>query len=293
MKHKFEVCQIFFDFFGLVKNQFGKSIKRLQLDNDTKCVNLEFSIFLKDNEVIHELTCMKTPQQNGVAKRKKCHLLEVVRVLIFQMSVLNVYWREVVLLVTYLINRLSTCFLNSISPIKHMLSFFSSSPLMFSLPSHVFVCVSFVHSHNPHRGKLDPKAVKYVFIGYPLNKKDFKCHHLLSHQVFVSMDVTFHEIESFFVSLHFRGRVIYKSSLSSNQYYEQQYQKHEKPTLVSQIQLFELKVSILKNPIDKGNDHVSSILFLNLCILTIFLYNIRVLLRPLMQSKHLHQYRKL
>ncbi|RDX84090.1 hypothetical protein CR513_34917, partial [Mucuna pruriens] len=78
----------------------------------------------------------------------------------------NVYWGETILTATYLINRLPTWVLNDISPIKHILSFFSSSPLiMLSLPSRVFGCVVFIHSHNPHHGKLDPRDVKCVFIG--------------------------------------------------------------------------------------------------------------------------------
>ncbi|RDX84088.1 hypothetical protein CR513_34915, partial [Mucuna pruriens] len=64
MKHKYEVCQIFVNFFRLLKNQFNKSIKRLQSDNGTEFVNLEFSKFLKDNGVVHELMCVNTPQQN-------------------------------------------------------------------------------------------------------------------------------------------------------------------------------------------------------------------------------------
>ncbi|RDX78520.1 hypothetical protein CR513_41192, partial [Mucuna pruriens] len=78
---------IFIEFFRLVKNQFGKSIKRLWLDNGTKFINVEFSKFLKDNDVAHKLTCANTPQQNGVAKRKNHHLLEVPRTLLFLMSI--------------------------------------------------------------------------------------------------------------------------------------------------------------------------------------------------------------
>ncbi|RDX94508.1 hypothetical protein CR513_23097, partial [Mucuna pruriens] len=59
-------------FFHLVKNQFGKSIKRLRLDNGIKFVYLEFSKFFKDNGVVNELTCMNISQQNGVAERKNC-----------------------------------------------------------------------------------------------------------------------------------------------------------------------------------------------------------------------------
>ncbi|RDX72514.1 hypothetical protein CR513_47998, partial [Mucuna pruriens] len=47
------------------------------------------SRFLKDNGVVHELTCVNTPQQNEVTERKNRHLLEVARVLLFQMFVPN------------------------------------------------------------------------------------------------------------------------------------------------------------------------------------------------------------
>ncbi|RDX70252.1 hypothetical protein CR513_50525, partial [Mucuna pruriens] len=80
----------------------------LQSNNGTKFVNFEFSKFLKDNSVVHELTCVNTPQQNGVAERKNRYLLEVARALLFHMFVPNVYWGEVVLTPTYLINRLPT-----------------------------------------------------------------------------------------------------------------------------------------------------------------------------------------
>ncbi|RDX72447.1 hypothetical protein CR513_48069, partial [Mucuna pruriens] len=232
-------CQIFVDFFRLVKNQFNKSIKRLQSDNGTEFVNLEFSKFLKDNGMVHELT-------------KNRHLLEVARALLFQMSVPNVYWGEVVLTVTYLINRLPTRVLNGISPIKHMLSFFPSSPLILTLPSRVFGCVVFVHSHNPHRGKLDPKAIKCVFIGYPSNKKDFKCYHPLSHRFFVSIDVTFHETQSFFGESYLEVEPVIESLSFPTQDVQVQVQEVMKPTLVpEQVQMFESDVSISDNSIEK------------------------------------------
>ncbi|RDX60913.1 hypothetical protein CR513_60910, partial [Mucuna pruriens] len=110
-----------------------------------------------------------------------------------------------------------------------MLFFFPSSSLMLSLPSQVFGCVVFARSHNPYRRKLDPRVVKCVFIGYPSNKKEFKCYYPPSHWVFVSMDITFHETQSFF-----------KSSLSSSQL--------PFPTQDVQVQEVTLKNLSLKRP---------------------------------------------
>ncbi|RDX69464.1 hypothetical protein CR513_51414, partial [Mucuna pruriens] len=254
MKHKYEVCQIFVNFFCLVKNQFNKFIKRLRLENGTKFINLEFSKFLKDNRMVHELTCVNTPQQNGVAEKKNRHLIKVARALLSQMSVPNVYWGETVLTTTYLINRLPTQVLNGISPIKHMLSFFPSSPLMLRLPSRVFGCVVFVHSHNPHRGKLDPRAVKCVFIGYPSNKNGFKCYHLPSRWFFVSMDITFHETQSYFVCPPFQGEsyLEVESVIESLPFPTQDVQEVTKFTLVpEQVQMSKSDVSIPNNSIEE------------------------------------------
>nr|KYP62612.1 Retrovirus-related Pol polyprotein from transposon TNT 1-94 [Cajanus cajan] len=172
MKNKSEVSQIFVNFFCLVQNQFGKNIKRIRYANGIEYVNHEFLNFLSHNGIDHELTCVNTPQQNGVVERKNCHLLEVVRALLFQMFIPKTYWGEAVLTFTYLINRLLTRILNGISPIESLLSFVPSSPLVSSLPNQVFGCIIFVHSHHPNRRKLDPKALKVSLLGIILIKKD-------------------------------------------------------------------------------------------------------------------------
>ncbi|RDY03703.1 hypothetical protein CR513_12680, partial [Mucuna pruriens] len=246
MKHKSEICQIFVDFFCLVKNQFDKSIKRLHSNNGTEFVNLEFSKFLKDNGVVHELTCVNTPQQNRIAKRKNRHLLEVARALSFQMSIPNVYWGEAILTTTYLINRLPTHILNDISPIKHMLSFFPNTPLMLSLPSRVFGCFAFVHSRNPLRGKLDPRVVKCVFIGYPSNKNKFNPP---------LQGDNYLEVEPVIESLPSPTQDVIKSLPFPTQDVQVQVQEVTKPTLTpKQGQLFEPKVSIPEPIEDVIND---------------------------------------
>ncbi|RDY01625.1 putative mitochondrial protein, partial [Mucuna pruriens] len=75
---------------------------RLLLDNGTKFVNLELSKFLKDNGVVHDLMCVNTPQQNGVAEKKNRHLLEVARALLFQTFVLNSQYQRLVGKLIYL-----------------------------------------------------------------------------------------------------------------------------------------------------------------------------------------------
>ena len=67
----------------------------------------------------------------------------------------------------------------------------------------VFGCVSFVHIHN--HGKLDPRAIKCVFVGYSSTQKGYKCYHPSSKKFYIYIDVTFNENESYFTSPYLQG----------------------------------------------------------------------------------------
>ena len=62
----------------------------------------------------------------------------------------------------------------------------------------VFGCVCFVHDYRNDIRKLDPCAVKCVFVGYSSTKKGYCCWCPSEHRFFISMDVTFHEYEPYY-----------------------------------------------------------------------------------------------
>lgn len=77
-------------------------------------------------------------------------------------------------------------------------SFYPDMATTNNLIPRMFGCVSFVHVHSTDRGKLDPMALRCVFVGY-------KCFHPPSKKFFVSRDVTIHEQESYFSQPHLQG----------------------------------------------------------------------------------------
>ena len=66
------------------------------------------------------------------------------------------------------------------------------------MPLRVFGCVCFVKDHRPSVGKLDPQAVKCVFVGYLSTQRGYKCWDPIGKRLFVSMDVTFREFEPYY-----------------------------------------------------------------------------------------------
>jgi hypothetical protein len=75
-------------------------------------------IFSKKKRILHQTSCVYTPEQNGVSERRNRHLLEMTRVLLFQNNVPLIFWSDATLTTTYLINRLPSANLNFKSPLK-------------------------------------------------------------------------------------------------------------------------------------------------------------------------------
>ena len=72
----------FNNFYGITGKQFGKSVKTVRSDNGTEFMC--FSSYFRENRIIHQPSCVRTPQQNGSVERKYRHILNVARALLFQ-----------------------------------------------------------------------------------------------------------------------------------------------------------------------------------------------------------------
>ena len=160
MKNKSEVGQIFQSFNNMIQTQFTTKIRILKTDNAKEYFKDSLSSYLLDQGIIHISSCVDAPQQNGVAKRKNRHLLEVARCLLFSANVPKSFWDEAVLTATYLINRMPSRTLGFHCPSKVFLhSFPHTRAVSTDLPPKIFGCTSFVHVHPQHRSKLDPRSL--------------------------------------------------------------------------------------------------------------------------------------
>ena len=142
----------------------------------------EFHDFLQQTE----RSCSYTPQQNGVAKCKNRHLLDVVRTLLLESFVPSKFWVEALCTAVYLINRLPSRVLNFDSPYYHL---YHKHPNY--LDMHTFGCVCFVHLPPHERHKLSAQSVKCACIGYSISHKDYVCYDPCSNRFRISRHVIF------------------------------------------------------------------------------------------------------
>lgn len=87
---KVQVQKTLQNFLKMGANQFGKTVKILRSDNGTKFMCM--SEFFREQGIIHQTSCVATPQQNGRVERKHCHLLNIARGLLFQSMLPTKFW---------------------------------------------------------------------------------------------------------------------------------------------------------------------------------------------------------
>ncbi|CAL2270507.1 unnamed protein product [Prunus armeniaca] len=104
--------------------------------------------------VLHETTCPQTPQQNGVAEHKNGQILAAAHALLLGASVPKRFWIDVVTYAVYLLNHLPSRVLDFQTPMQNQSS------------------------------KLDPCALRCVFLGFSPHQKGYRCYHPATQRLY-------------------------------------------------------------------------------------------------------------
>ena len=197
MKSHSEVFSHFSPFYAEIQTQFHVTVQTLRSDNAKEYLSEPFQSFMLQHVILHQISCVDTPSQSGVSKRKNRHLLETVRALLFQMNVPKHFWDDAVSTACFFINRMPSLVLNWATPYHRL---FPNNPL-FPIAPKVFGCTCFVRDVRLQVSKLDPKSLKCVFVGYSRVQKGYRCYYSTLRRYLESTDLTFFETTPFSLSM--------------------------------------------------------------------------------------------
>ncbi|KAG8474442.1 hypothetical protein CXB51_034036 [Gossypium anomalum] len=139
----------------------------------------------KSEGIMRHLTVRHTPQQNGIAERMNRTIMENVRCMLSNANLPKSFWAEVASTACFLINRSPSVTIEKKTPQE----VWSSNPANYS-DLKIFECPAYAHVDNE---KLEPRSIKYVFLGYKAGVKGYKLWCPENRKVVISRDVVFDE----------------------------------------------------------------------------------------------------
>ncbi|XP_021728379.1 uncharacterized protein LOC110695459 [Chenopodium quinoa] len=145
----------------------GNPLIHLRSDHGTEFKNLKFDEFCTEHGMDHNFSAPRTPQKNGVVKRKNRSLEDMARTMLISSGVPRNFWAEAVNTACYILNRVSVRAITNKTPYelikgrKPNISYFR-----------YFGCKCFVNNNGKRNlGKFDERSVEAVFLGYVSNSK--------------------------------------------------------------------------------------------------------------------------
>ena len=198
MKHKSETFEKFKEFQNEVENHRNRKIKFLRSDHGGEYLSYDFLTHLKASGIVSQLTPPGTPQRNGVSERRNRTLLDMVRSMMSLTDLPLSFWGYALETAAFTLNRAPS---KSVETTPYELWFGAKPKLSFLK---VWGCEAYVKKLMPD--KLEPKAEKCVFIGYPKETIGYTFYHRTEGKVFVAKNGSFLEKE--FLSKEVSGRKV-------------------------------------------------------------------------------------
>ena len=153
--------------------------------------------FFQKLGITHHVSCPHAHQQNGSAKRKHRHIVEVGLALLAHASMPLKFWDEDFLTATFLINLLPSKVLNFESPTERLLSVKPNYDAL-----RIFGCACWPNLRPYNNRKLSFRSKQCVFLGYSPRHKGVKCLDVSTGRVYISRDVVFDKNVFPFATLH-------------------------------------------------------------------------------------------
>ncbi|WVY96489.1 hypothetical protein V8G54_028640 [Vigna mungo] len=172
-------------FLCYVENQFQKKVKTIRTDNGVEFI---LQNMFSSKGIIHQSTCVETPEQNGVVERKHQHILNTARALLFHSHLPLAFWCYAAKHAVFLINQMPTPVLQNETPHERL----HGSPCDLSM-LRVFGCLCYANTITSNRKKFDDRAIPGIFLGFKKHTKGYLFLNLKNHKIEISRNVVFHE----------------------------------------------------------------------------------------------------
>nr|GEX31015.1 hypothetical protein [Tanacetum cinerariifolium] len=180
-----ETTGILKNFITEIENLVDKKVKVIRCDNGIEFKNSVMNDFCAMKGIRREFSIARTPQQNGVAKRRNRTLIEAARTMLADSKLPTIYWAKVVNTACYVQNRALVVKPHNKTPYELFRGRTPALSFMRPFGYHFKYLRSF--------RQFDGKAYEGYFVGYSMNSKAFRIYNIRTRRVEENLHIEFLE----------------------------------------------------------------------------------------------------
>nr|GEW87789.1 hypothetical protein [Tanacetum cinerariifolium] len=140
----------------------------VRTDRGTKFLNKTLNVFLKEEGIEHQISTARTPEQNGVVKRRNHTMVEAARTMLSASQLPLFFWAEAIATACYTQNRSIIIPTHDKTP-YHIINV--RKPSIKHL--HIFGCICYITREGKNMDKIKEKEDQCILVGYSTQPKGY------------------------------------------------------------------------------------------------------------------------
>ncbi|GKD41211.1 retrovirus-related pol polyprotein from transposon TNT 1-94, partial [Tanacetum coccineum] len=190
LRSKDETPKVLKDFLTMIQRNLQALVISVRTNRGTEFLNKTLHAFFKEEGIEHQTSTPRTPEQNGVVKRRNRTLIEAARTMLSASKLPLFFWAEAIATACYTQNR------SIIIPTHEKMTYHiinDRKPLMKHI--HIFGCTCYLTRDGENLDKMIEKGDLCILVGYSTQSKGYRVYNKRTRLIVESIHLKFDEIK--------------------------------------------------------------------------------------------------
>nr|GEX69307.1 hypothetical protein [Tanacetum cinerariifolium] len=157
LRSKDETLEVLKEFLMMIQRNLQAPVITFRTDRGTKSLNKTLNAFFKEEGIEHQTSTARTPEQNGIVKRRNRTLVEAARTMLSALKLPLFFWAEAIATTCYTQNRSIIIPTHGKKP-YHIIN--DRKPSIKHL--HIFCCTCYITRDGENLDKMKEKGDPYI-----------------------------------------------------------------------------------------------------------------------------------
>nr|GEW32284.1 hypothetical protein [Tanacetum cinerariifolium] len=189
LRSKDETPEVLIDFLRLVQRGLQAQVRIVRTDKGTEFLNQNLHAYFAAEGIHHQMSIARTPEQNGIVKRRNRTFVEVARTMLSAAKVLLYFWAKAIATACFTQNRFLVIPRHEKTS-YHIINDRKPSVKFF----YIFGSLCYIVRDGENLDKMKKKGDECIFVGYSTQSRAYKVSNKRRRVIMESIHVNFDEL---------------------------------------------------------------------------------------------------